>query len=175
MASLILTVKGADVTALKKASTLKNEGVQGIINHLAALASGANPGTIYAQSSASNPVAASGTITLVSCATDTVTIGGVAFTGSSTPSGDEQFETDGSNDADASALAAKINAHPTLSKVVAATVANNVVTVTCLVRGVVGNFIALSETGSTITVSGATLSGGTGGATDSESSWAFGQ
>jgi len=175
MASLVLTLKGIDVADLKKASTLKNEATHAVINHLAALSSGAKKGTVYAQSSSSNPVAASATITLASCATDTVTIGGVTFTGSATPTGDEEFETDGTNTADAAALAAKINAHPTLSEVVVATSDAAEVTVTARVRGVVGNFITLSETGSTITVSGTALEGGTGGATDSESTWAFGQ
>ena len=123
-------------------------------------------GEIDVQSGSAAPVAASGTITLVSCATDTVTIGGVTFTGSGSPTGEVQFETDGNDAADAAALAAKINAHSTLSQVVVATVVNNVVTVTCRTKGVIGNFITLAETGTTITISAAALAGGTGGVTD---------
>jgi phage tail sheath gpL-like len=119
-------------------------------------------------------VAASATITLASCATDTVTIGGITFTGSATPSGDVQFETDGDDTADAAALAAKINAHPTLSAVVGASSNLGVVTVTAKVKGVVGNFITLSETGSTITVSGSALAGGTGGPSGSATTYSFG-
>lgn len=167
MSSLVLTIKTAraDVADFAQDSSCDVEGLQGLRNLLDAAASSHEPLECDVQHDSSNPVAASGTITLASCATDTVTIGGVTFTGSSTPTGDEQFETDGTDTADAAALAAKINAHPTLSKVVSATSALGVVTVTCLVKGVVGNFITLSETGSTITVSGAALTGGTGGAT----------
>ncbi len=63
-------------------------------------------------------------------------------------------------------LASAINAHATVGAVVVATYAANVTTVTALQKGVVGNFIATSQTsGSTITVATATLAGGTGGAT----------
>ena len=138
---------------------------------LKGLASGSVNGKVDVHYNATDGVAASATITLASCATDTVTIGGVTFTGSGSPSGDEQFETDGTDTADAAALAAKINAHPTLSKAVVATSAVGVVTVSCVVKGVVGNFITLSETGSTITVSAAALAGGTGGSSGSPTSY----
>lgn len=163
MASLTLVIKTNKDTAEMAKVGQPVQNMQRICNLLNGLKAGALQGTVTASYSSADPVAASGTITLASCATDTVTIGGVTFTGSSTPTGDEQFETDGDDTADAAALAAKINAHPTLSKVVSATSALGVVTVTCLLKGVVGNFITLAETGSTITISGSTLAGGTGG------------
>lgn len=177
--SFVLTVKAnrssTDMEArCKQASSSPREQAQLLAGFFRDLASGADGASIDLQTASAAPVAASGTITLASCATDTVTIGGVTFTGSGSPSGDTQFETDGNDTADAAALAAKINAHPTLSKVVSATSALGVVTVTCLVKGVIGNFITLSETGTTITVSGATLSGGTGGAQGTATTYSLG-
>jgi phage tail sheath gpL-like len=155
-------------------SSADSEGVRALANYLEACAGGNAEASIDVQTSASDPVAASGTITLASCVTDTVTIGGVTFTGTGSPSTEVEFETDGNDTADAAALAAKINAHSTLSKVVSATSSAGVVTVTCLVKGVVGNFITMSETGSTITLSGAALSGGTGGATTTAKTYSCG-
>lgn len=176
MASLVLTIKGSPVAGLKVDSSLDHQAVQDICNHLHALASGNEKGTIYAQSGSADPVAASGTITLATVlATHTVTIGGVTFTASSTPAGEAQFEIDGTDTADAAALAAAINAHSTLSQVVSATSAAAVVTVSALTRGVAGNFIALTQTGGTMTLSAAALANGTGGATNSASTYAFGQ
>lgn len=131
---------------------------------LAALASGSVVGNAYVQRSSSDPVAASGTFTIASAvATDAITIGTVTLTASSTPGADE-WEIDGSgNAADAASLAAAINAHATLSKVVVASSSGAVVTVTALQRGLVGNQIPISSADATITASGAFLTGGTGG------------
>lgn len=143
-----------------------HEAVRALSDFLRSMAGGVFAGSVEVATGSDNPTAASGTITLESCATDSVTIGGVTFTGSGSPTGNEQFETDGDDEADAAALAAKINAHPTLSQIVEATSEDNVVTVTCRIKGVIGNFITLAETGSTITLSGTALEGGTGGATE---------
>jgi len=67
----------------------------------------------------------------------------------------------------ASKLAAAINAHSTISQIVTASYAAGVVTVTAKQKGVVGNFIQISDADSTITTSGTgRLTGGTGGVTD---------
>jgi len=162
----------------KASALVTNKGgksqVRMLRDYLNAVLSGAKNANLDVFSSASAPVAASGTATLVSCATDTITIGGITFTGSGSPTGDNQFETDGNDAADAAALTAKINAHPTLSKVVVASALSNVVTITCLQKGVVGNFITLAETGSTITLSGAALAGGTGGAEGAAQNYSVG-
>jgi len=63
----------------------------------------------------------------------------------------------------AALLAAAINADATLSKVVSATSALGVVTVTALKKGVEGNFIATVLQGTGVTVSGTALTGGVGG------------
>lgn len=182
MSSIVITVKSEEsVTAIADkyklhANRLKEEALA-LSQLFKNLASGNLRGVVEVNHASANPVAASCTATLASCATDSITIAGVTFTGSGSPSGEEQFETDGNNDADAAALAAKINAHSTISKIVTASAASNVVTITCKVKGVIGNFIAVSESGSTITLGGVTsglMTGGTGGASETASSYALG-
>lgn len=166
MSTVALVIKtkklGSDFTK----SGQPSDNLTRIINLLKGFQAGAQLGAIYVQSSTDDPVAASATLTVTSAvATNAVTIGGQTLTASSTPSGESQWEIDGSgNDADAQALAAAINAHSTLSKVVIATTAANVITVTALTRGVIGNMIPISSNAGTIVASGAFLSGGTGGA-----------
>lgn len=105
---------------------------------------------------------ASGTFTLVSVpADDTVVIGAVTLTAKASPSGENQWSQAGTDTQDAASLAAVINAHSVLSKVVTATSALGVVTVTAQAIGIAGNQIAISETGTSITASGAYLAGGT--------------
>ena len=114
---------------------------------------------------------ASGTVTVgTMVANDTVTIAGRIFTLSTLPSEDQDYTKvtiGASAAATATNLAAKINQwaacqnNPTVS----ATVSSNVVTVCAATEGAAGNAITLAETGTTFTVSGATLTGGsdTGG------------
>jgi len=89
---------------------------------------------------------------------------GVAIIPTGLGSGNQTF-TLVDNGFTASKLAAAVNAHSTLSKIVVATSALAVVTVTALQRGVVGNFIAFTDNDGTITSSGSGyLAGGLGGA-----------
>lgn len=137
------------------------------------LASGRRRGVLEVQTSNAAPARASGTFTFVSViATDTFTIAGVTFTFTSTPTLETDVEVDGAdNTADAVAAVAAINAHSTISKIVKATSALGVVTVTAREPGVIGNFIAISDADTTITTSGAYLTGGTGGASDDQASF----
>lgn len=165
MVSINMTIKvnkaaANDFTKGERSKSLKNAA-----NLLEGMASGILHGDVDASVHATDPVAASVTATLVSCATDTITILGVTLTGSGSPSGAAQFETDGNDTADAAALAACINAHATLSKYVYATSALGVVTITALVKGEIGNYLMpCTETGTTITLSNSgAFTGGTGG------------
>lgn len=107
-------------------------------------------------------VSASGTATFSTVvATNTVTIGGVTFTGSDTPSGTVQFLTGVTDALSASSLATIVNANTTANKLVRATSAGAVVTFTSVVPGPVGNFVTLAKVGAPISVSGAVLAGGT--------------
>jgi phage tail sheath gpL-like len=165
MSSVTVTIKtDKDYTRLNQASQ-PAENMNRLINMLSGFSCGALTGSVYVSGSTSDPAAASATLTLVSAiATDAITIGTVTMTATSTPTTNLHWEIDGADDtADAASLAAAINANPTLSKVVVATSAAGVVTVTALVKGVVGNQIPISSADSTITASGAFLTGGTGG------------
>lgn len=109
-------------------------------------------------------VAATGTVTFSSiAAADTVTIGGLVFTGSDTPSGAVQFLTGTTDTLSAVSLASVINANTTANKLVKATSSGAVITLTAVQPGTSGNFItlAISAHGS---VSGATMTGGSIGA-----------
>ncbi len=99
---------------------------------------------------------------------------GVALIPSDGGTGNQTF-TVTPNTYKAQKLAAAINAHATLGLAVVATYAANVVTITALQKGVLGNYVATSQTsGSTITVSATTLTGGTGGATSAVVSYSRG-
>lgn len=152
-----------DVSDFRRADDDAGNGRR-LISLIKGLASGAIQGTIDVSGSTTAPAAATGTLTLSGAlATETAVIGGVTFTASASPSGEAEFDISGDDTADAASLAAKIAAHSTLGAVVTASAASGVVTITALQKGVIGNFITIvGDTG--ITASGATLSGGTGGA-----------
>jgi phage tail sheath gpL-like len=169
MSTLVLTIlTPKDHAQFKKSGTgSKKANMTRIMNLLKGLSVGTITGSLFAQGSTVDPVAASATATLVSCVTDTITIGKTTFTGTGSPTTSLHFETDGTDTADAAALAAAINAHTDTSKIVYATSALGVVTITALQKGLIGNHIVLSRTGSTITLTGSGyLASGAGGAAD---------
>lgn len=180
--SIVITIKSEDtVTDLEQLlqidATVAKDGALAVEKYIRDLRSNIRRGIIDVQVGASAPVAASGTYTLVSCiATDAVAIAGVTLTASSTPADENEWEIDGASDAlDAASLAACINAHSVLSKIVVATVASNIVTVTARVKGIIGNYITFTDADTTITSSGSGyLAGGTGGAQDDAVSYALG-
>lgn len=172
--SLSVMLKIEDVAANQITASGGKRQLQMLYKYIGGLIAGSKNGYIDVQSSTSAPVAAAGRIVLASfAAASTVTIGGVTFTGSSTPSGEEQFEIDGNDAADAAALVAKINAHSTLSKVVSAVVTTgSTIDLTCKLKGVIGNFIVMSQTGDQATLT--QFAGGTGGAQGTAQSYSVG-
>ena len=129
------------------------------------LSSGAIRGSAYIQTSGSNPVAASATATLATAVADNaIVIGITTLTAKAEPANENQFLVTGSDTVVAAALAAAINVHTVLSLSVSATSAAGVVTITAKQRGTIGNHILISKSGAPITLSGAALAGGTGGA-----------
>jgi len=179
--SLVLTIKSektqAQLQDMLQISTAKDrEAGLNLSSFFKDLASKAHRGIVDVQTGSAAPVAASGTLTLVSAiATDAITIGTTTFTATSTPTLSTDWEIDGADDtADAAALAAAINAHATVSQIVTASSALGVVTITAKQKGVVGNFIPISSADATITASGAFLTGGTGGVTEASTQFAFG-
>ena len=169
--SVVITIKSEENQAYNQqlnqiSSTKPKEEALALSRLFKEMASGKHRANFDVQTGSAAPVAASGTLTLSSVAADeTCVIGGVTFTAKASPSGEVQFDQSGDDDADATSLASKINNHSTLSQVVTASVASNVVTVTAKQKGVIGNFITIvGDTG--ITASAATLASGTGGATE---------
>lgn len=123
----------------------------------AAIAGGMHSGRVILATTA---VQSTGTVTFSSiAAADTVTIGVTVLTGSNSATGTTQFLTGTTDTLSAVSLAAVINANATTSKLVTATSAGAIVTITCQVPGLIGNFfpIAISAHGS---VSAAKLAGG---------------
>lgn len=126
-----------------------------------AVASGDSANTIASNLASAIGKHATGTVT---CATaiagNTVTVGSTLFTGASgaaTP-GAATFSIDTSNNACAASIAAQVNAHAIASKLVVATALSAVVTFRAVVGGTAGE-VALTSSGSTLAVSGATLTG----------------
>ena len=178
--SLVLTIDLTrdKVSEVVRSSDQDREGMRQLINVLEAANAGHEAASVDVQySDSAAAVAASGTLTLASViATDAITIGTTTFTFTSTPTLATDVEVDGATNADdAAALAAAINAHPTVSQIVTASAASAVVTVRAKQKGVVGNFIPLSSADATITASGAFLTGGTGGATTAAVTYACGR
>lgn len=180
-ASVVLTIEsdlsqGELQSRLRVGAAKPREGLQAAKVFLNGVAAGAHRAKLSVQTGASAPVQASGTITCASVANnDTIIIGGLTFTAKTSPSGSVEFTRGVSDTADAADLAAKINAHATLSLVVSAAAASGVVTLTALQPGVVGNFIATRQgVGSTMTCAAAALTGGTGGAQEAKQTYALG-
>ena len=179
--SIMLTIKSDKTQAenqqyLQLATNQDQKGCLALASLFKQIAEQRHRAIVDVQTGAVAPVAASGTLTLVSViATDACTIGSETFTFSSTPSGENQVEVDGADDtADALALATAINAHSVCSQIVVASSALGVVTITALQKGVVGNFINLSSADATMTASAANLEGGLGGITEAATVYTMG-
>lgn len=158
MASVIVTIDTAkDPAEYYKAGQLNADGIR-LTNLIKGLNSGKLLGSVYVQGSATSPAFASGTATCASVTTQTITIGKTTLTAGT------DWTVGASNTTCATALAAAINAHATLSTIVYATSSAAVVTITALQAGLLGNYIALASSGAQISVSGSYLAGGTGGA-----------
>ena len=168
MATINVQFKVNKAVANDYTKTTRQKSLKNIALLADQIASGMLTSSVDVNVAAADPVAASVTATLTSCATDTITILGVTLTGTSTPTTEAHFETDGSDTQDAAALAAAINAHTTLKTLVYATSAAAVVTIKCLVKGIIGNYLpAVTESGSSIVVaSSGVWAGGAGGVTD---------
>jgi hypothetical protein len=103
--------------------------------------------------------------------TDDITIGGTTLSVEASPSGEAQFDG-GTTDAElATNLAAAINGNSTINKLVRATASSDVVTITCVYPGPIGNLVTLAETGNGFTLGAAALASG---ASDEVDSYQFG-
>lgn len=146
----------------------KSSIAQKIVNFITGLSTGSELGPSgsapsIAVSVEGQATAASGTFTLASVvATDVCSINGVNFTCVASGATGNQFNVGADDDETATNLAAAINASVTalVTGVVTASASGDVVTVTAVQKGLVGNSIAIASADATITVSGARLTGG---------------
>jgi hypothetical protein len=115
-----------------------------------------NVGPLPADVAATNAVTFSAFV-----AADTVTVGGIVFTGRAAPASNVEFLIGATDTATASAFAAAINAHPTVKTMVSAVSNAAIVSLTSLLPGGAGNKItlAISAHGS---VTAANFANGTG-------------
>jgi hypothetical protein len=124
------------------------------------ITSGIRPGVVQTKV---NAVKASGTITFSSHAnTNTTTINGITFTAVTSGATGNQYNIGADDTETAANAAAAYNANATLDGMIIATSDAEVVTITSLIPGEIGNALtlAISANGS---VSAARLSGGTNG------------
>jgi len=128
----------------------------------------AEEATTYYQLTSADPVAAYATVTIDNsklAAADYITIAGVTITCKASGAGANEFNKGSSSTASATNMAAAINASTSTAGLVKASSSAGVVTITCKVRGVIGNQLTLTKsegTPSALTLSGATLANGTG-------------
>lgn len=112
-------------------------------------------------------VKATGTITLSTnpTASDTVVVNGVTFTFVASVTGNNQVLIGASAGATRDTLLGVLqaSANPLVNAAQFASSSTNAITVTYKTSGTAGNAYTLAKTGSAVTVSGATLSGGTAG------------
>lgn len=155
-------VAGQFIRCTLKAGTVQAKGTATLVSAVAT-----NKVTINGKDVTCAQLNATGTLTASSIANnDTCTVNGITFTGkSSSPSADPnlgQFLCAVSNNADATALAAAINAHPStkVRGVVTAKASSAVVTVAAVAPGTGGNAITITGGQASISASGATLANG---------------
>lgn len=173
------TLGGEVLRELSKASVQPRQVFLGLAKWFERLAAGIGDASVELVLNGTTGVRASATATIVSAAAnDAVTINGVAFTAianGGSPTGNQwAVGAGGTADADsATALAAAINASTTakVQNYVTATAASNVVTIRAKQPGLAGNMFTLTDTGTTITVTGSGFL--TGGAGDNVSAVTF--
>ncbi|HET9554907.1 MAG TPA: hypothetical protein VFP50_18220 [Anaeromyxobacteraceae bacterium] len=145
--------KSAADLLINKDVTRARDQALAIDGLLVGLALGQYAGTFDVIASATNGVKASGTLTI---AAGTGAVGG-------TIGGTLKTVTWATSDtASAAALAAAINTDATINKLVTASSAAGVVTLTANMPGPLGNKVALVASGTGVTASGATLANGVG-------------
>lgn len=155
-----------DATQLKADLRLSGAAVDGFtdLQKLGTVLSGNADGRGTHVRVATNGVRASGTATFAGLPTaaQTITINGVAFTARASGAVANEFNIGASGAATAVNLAAAINASTTakIKNIITADVVGAVVTLTCLVPGSIGLLCTLANTLTNVSISGATLTGG---------------
>lgn len=174
MSSIVIVVKSDKAQAtingrMRLDTTEPRKVANALSNFFHSAAGGLENCSITVQSSATDPVRASGTATVAYAtliATDTVTIGGQVLTCVTGTPTTAQYKKETDGTVTAVNLAAAINAHATLSQIVSATSALAVVTISANVSGVIGNLVATVSSGLGVVMGAAVLASGAGGATN---------
>jgi hypothetical protein len=156
MASLtyvITTDKDIDATEyLPGGNRMKQKALTNAVNLIDGISSGAVLGSVDVHKSSTSPVAASAAVAITHANVtngDTVTIGNVVITAATSGNGTTSWTIGADATADAVAMAACINANTTLNKIVSASAATGTVTITSVVKGVIGNALALTTSDAT--------------------------
>lgn len=155
---LIATVRSR-ITRQPKGDAMR--GLQNEINSLNSLARRGKARVFVASATASQTVTCS--YSGVVNGTDELTIAGTVLAVEASPANQSEFLKGSSDATFAANLAACINAHTTLNKIVNAAVttgASGIVTIYANVPGPIGNLVTLAKTGNGFTIGAATLANG---------------
>lgn len=170
MPSLVLTIKTEKQPSAMAVASQDNTNLTRIANLLRGLTVGSLAGTVDVQyDDSTDPAAASASIAITHANVtngDTTTILNTVITAATSGNGTTSWTIGASATADATALAACINANTTLNKQVVASASSGTVTLTALQKGVIGNGLTLTTSDATAFTLTA-FSGGAGGATSS--------
>lgn len=155
--------------------TDKNLAIREIMNVMNGLLGGAYENRGYARAciaSASATQTVTCTFSAAVADTDTLVIGGTTLACKTTPTTEAHYGIGTTNATLATNLCNAINANTAISKLVRATVAANVVTITALVPGPAGNQITTTEAGNGNVLGQASVMAN--GASDEVDGYAFG-
>lgn len=156
MASVTVTISGLDsLDGFGLSAGAAQEQMQRLLSVIRGVRNGAYPATVTINTSTANSVRGAATLTL-SGASGSVggVINGTTVTATAA----------GGDTASAALVAAAINANATVNKLVSATSAGAVVTVTANVPGVQGSAISFAASGTGVSASGGGKLAGTAGA-----------
>lgn len=131
---------------------MRNKALNNAENIIRGIKSGSLQGSVDVHYVAASPVAASASVAITHANVtngDTVTIGNVVITAATSGNGTTSWTIGANATADGVAMAACINANTTLNKIVSASAASGTVTITSLVKGVIGNALALTTSDAT--------------------------
>lgn len=134
-----------NIISILNLSSGKETGLINLATYLRSLAGGSRDAAVSVLLGAAQ---ATGLVTFTGAPTaaQTVTIGNIVFTARASGAVGNEFNIGGTPTISATNLAAAINASASLRGRISATSALGVVTLTCVVPGVVGNSLGLSNT-----------------------------
>lgn len=178
MSSLVISLKtdvqGTELSDLNTSTRDKNSVIRDACRQLKRVAAGIAAGEVQVSHSSTNPVAASASVEITHAnlaANDTIVVCRQTLTAkASGANGTTEYNIGADAAADATALAACINANTTLSKYVTASAADDTVTVTCKLKGAWGNLLSITSSDNAYAITD--FASGTGGFDSAPNTWA---